>query len=104
MKLSVIILNYNVAYFLKQCIISAQRAIGNLEAEIIVIDNASADHSCEMVKRDFPSVILIENKENVGFSKANNQAVSVAKGEFICILNPDTAVAEDTFVRCIQKA
>ena len=104
MKLSVVILNYNVSYFLKQCIISVQRAIGNIEAEIIVIDNASADDSCAMVKRDFPDVLLIENKENVGFSKANNQAVAVAKGEYLCILNPDTAVAEDTFLKCFNKA
>ncbi len=104
MKLSIIILNYNVSYFLKQCIISVQRAIGNLDAEIIVIDNASEDESCAMVKRDFPKILLIENKENVGFSKANNQAVAVAKGEYLCILNPDTAVAEDTFLKCFNKA
>ncbi|MAZ72674.1 MAG: glycosyl transferase family 2 [Flavobacteriaceae bacterium] len=104
MKLSVVILNYNVCFFLKQCIISVQRAIGNIDAEIIVIDNASADDSCAMVKREFPEITLIENKENVGFSKANNQAVAIAKGEYLCILNPDTAVAEDTFLKCFQKA
>lgn len=104
MKLSVVILNYNVSYFLKQCIISVQRAIGNIDAEIIVIDNASADDSCAMVKKVFPDVLLIENKENVGFSKANNQAVAIAKGEYLCILNPDTAVAEDTFLKCFSKA
>lgn len=97
MKLSVVILNYNVRYFLEQCIRSVQRSIANLDAEIIVIDNDSKDGSCEMVKNLFPSVKLIENKENVGFSKANNQAVKVAKGEYICILNPDTAVGENTF-------
>ncbi len=104
MKLSVVILNYNVSYFLKQCIISVQRAIGNIEAEIIVVDNASSDDSCAMVKRDFPSILLLENKENVGFSKANNQAVAVAKGKYLCILNPDTAVAEDTFLKCLSNA
>jgi GT2 family glycosyltransferase len=103
-KLSVVILNYNVSFFLKQCIISAQRAITVIDAEIIVIDNASSDDSCAMVKRDFPKVRLIENRENVGFSKANNQAVAVAKGEYLCILNPDTAVAEDTFIQCLAKA
>src|SRR5690606_14527542 len=55
-----------------------------------------------MVKALYPNVTLIENKENVGFSKANNQAVAVAKGEYVCILNPDTAVAEDTFQTAIQ--
>lgn len=104
MELSVIILNYNVSYFLKQCIISVQRATGTMEAEIIVIDNASVDDSCAMMKRDFPKILLIENKENVGFSKANNQAVAVAKGDYLCILNPDTAVAEDTFLKCFNKA
>ncbi|HAT63110.1 MAG TPA: glycosyl transferase family 2, partial [Flavobacteriaceae bacterium] len=104
MKLSVIILNYNVRYFLEQCILSVQRAMRDLGAEIIVVDNASQDDSCAMVKQYFPSVILIENKENVGFSKANNQAVAVARGEYVCILNPDTAVAEDTFAKCISFA
>lgn len=102
MKLSVVILNYNVRYFLEQCIRSVQKAIKNLDAEIIIIDNHSKDDSCEMVRTLFPHHTLIENKENVGFSKANNQAVSIAKGEYVCILNPDTAVAEDIFVKAIQ--
>lgn len=102
MTLSVVILNYNVRYFLEQCLLSVQKAIENLDAEIIVIDNDSKDDSCQMVKSHFPNVILIENKENVGFSKANNQAVTIAKGKYICILNPDTAVAEDTFSKSIQ--
>lgn len=97
MKLSVVILNYNVRYFLEQCIRSVEKAIAGLDAEIIVIDNDSKDGSCEMVKTLFPNVILIENKENVGFSKANNQAVKKAKGKYICILNPDTVVPEDCF-------
>ena len=104
MKLSVVILNYNVRYFLEQCLRSVQKATENMEAEIIVIDNDSMDESCEMVKTRFPEVILIENKQNVGFSKANNQAVAVAKGEYLCILNPDTAVAEDTFQEVIHYA
>tara|TARA_R110002020_G_scaffold199778_3_gene401635 strand:- start:126581 stop:127705 length:1125 start_codon:yes stop_codon:yes gene_type:complete len=103
-ELSVVILNYNVQYFLEQCILSVQRAIGNLDAEIIVVDNASSDDSCAMVTRKFPQITLIQNKENVGFSKANNQAVAIAKGKYVCILNPDTAVAEDTFLKCLQKA
>lgn len=102
MKLSVVILNYNVRYFLEQCIRSVQRATTAIESEIIVIDNDSSDGSCAMVKKMFPEILLIENNENVGFSKANNQAVSKAKGEYICILNPDTAVAEDTFLSCFN--
>lgn len=104
MKLSVVILNYNVRYFLEQCIRSVQIATKTLNAEIIVIDNDSKDESCKMVKTLFPTVTLIENKENVGFSKANNQAVSVATGEYVCILNPDTAVAADTFQKTIEYA
>src|SRR5690606_14586606 len=97
-----VILNYNVRFFLEQCLLSVQKAIETLDAEIIVIDNDSKDDSCQMVKTLFPNVTLIENKENVGFSKANNQAVAVAKGEYLCILNPDTAVAEDTFSKTIE--
>lgn len=102
MKLSVVILNYNVRFFLEQCIRSVQKAIKTLDAEIIIIDNDSTDDSCEMVRTIFPQHTLIENKVNVGFSKANNQAVSIARGEYICILNPDTAVPEDTFVEALR--
>ncbi|PHS65612.1 MAG: glycosyl transferase family 2 [Flavobacterium sp.] len=104
MKLSVIILNYNVQYFLEQCITSVQRSIKGIDAEIIVIDNNSPDESCAMMKTKFSEITLIENKENVGFSKANNQAVAIAKGEYVCILNPDTAVAEDTFIVSLKYA
>lgn len=104
MKLSVVILNYNVRYFLELCIKSVQAAIVDLEAEIIVVDNHSSDDSCEMVKRLFPNVILIENKENFGFSKGNNIGVMQAKGEYLCVLNPDTVVAEDTFKKILDHA
>ena len=104
MKLSIIILNYNVRYFLEQCILSVQRSIKGIDAEIIVIDNNSPDDSCTMMKERFPNITLIENKENVGFSKANNQAVAIAKGEYVCILNPDAAVAEDTFISALKYA
>ena len=104
MKLSVIILNYNVRYFLEQCILSVEDALTYMDGEIIVIDNNSQDDSCEMVKQRFPHIKLIQNKENVGFSKANNQAVAVATGEYLCILNPDTAVAESTFKTCVDYA
>jgi GT2 family glycosyltransferase len=74
LKLSVIIVNYNVRYFLEQCIISVQKAMRAIDAEIIIVDNNSTDESCVMVKDNFPHITLIENKENVGFSTANNQA------------------------------
>ncbi|WP_353078386.1 glycosyltransferase family 2 protein [Flavobacterium sp.] len=103
MQLSVIILNYNVRYFLEQCLLSVQKALENLDAEIIVVDNNSSDDSCLMMKQLFPQITLIENKENLGFPKGNNIAVEQAKGEYICILNPDTVVAEDTFAKILNS-
>ena len=96
MQLSVIILNYNVRYFLELCLLSVQKALEGIDAEIIVVDNNSSDDSCQMMKQCFPNIKLIENKENSGFPKGNNIGVAQAKGEYICILNPDTVVAEDT--------
>ncbi|WP_298517702.1 glycosyltransferase family 2 protein [uncultured Kordia sp.] len=104
MQLSVIILNYNVRYFLEACVRSVQAAITTLDAEIIVVDNNSPDDSCEMMRNTFPEIQLLANTENVGFAKANNQAVQLAKGEYVCILNPDTIVAEDTFTQLLQFA
>lgn len=104
MQLSVIILNYNVRYFLELCVSSVQKAIANLDAEIIVIDNNSSDDSCTMMQQRFPTVKLIQNKDNVGFPKGNNIGVAQAKGDFICILNPDTVVAEDTFEKVLDFA
>jgi GT2 family glycosyltransferase len=104
MQLSVIILNYNVRYFLELCILSVQKAIEGLEAEIIVVDNNSADDSCAMLKQRFPGIRLIENNENLGFPKGNNIGVAQAQGEYICILNPDTVVAEDTFEKVLAFA
>ncbi|WP_411768305.1 glycosyltransferase family 2 protein [Winogradskyella sp. A3E31] len=104
MKLSVIILNYNVRYFLELCLQSVEVAIADLDAEIIVVDNNSIDDSCAMVKSNFPKVRLIKNKENYGFAKGNNIGVKDAKGEYVCVLNPDTVVAEDTFTTILEFA
>ena len=76
--------------------LSVQEATKNLITEIIVVDNNSTDESCALIHRKFPEVNLITNKKNIGFSKANNQGVAIAKGEFILILNPDTVLADDT--------
>ena len=103
MQLSVIILNYNVRYFLEQCILSVQKALEGIDSEIIVIDNASSDDSCDMMKTNFPHIKLIENTANLGFPKGNNIGVAQAKGEYICILNPDTVVAEDTFAKILNS-
>lgn len=89
-------------YFLELCLKSVQAATLNMDAEIIVVDNNSEDGSCNMVKALFPNVKLIENKKNFGFSKGNNIGVSQAKGDYICILNPDTVVAEDTFFKFLK--
>lgn len=104
MQLSVIILNYNVRYFLEQCVLSVQKALEGIDGEIIVVDNNSPDDSCVMMKQRFPDITLIESKENSGFPKGNNIGVAAAKGEYICILNPDTVVAEDTFKKVLQFA
>lgn len=104
MKLSVVILNYNVRYFLELCLKSVEASLVNIDAEIIVVDNQSSDDSCDMVKTKFPKVKLIENNDNFGFSKGNNIAVAEAKGEYVCILNPDTVVEEHTFEDLLQFA
>ncbi|MFT4522499.1 MAG: GT2 family glycosyltransferase [Bacteroidia bacterium] len=101
LKLSVIIVNYNVRYFLEQCLISVEKASKNLDVEVFVVDNDSVDGSVQMVREKFPEVTCIANKKNVGFSAANNQAIRVAKGEYVLLLNPDTVVQEDTFSKCI---
>jgi N-acetylglucosaminyl-diphospho-decaprenol L-rhamnosyltransferase len=104
MKLSIVIVNYNVRYFLELCLLSVQKASENIASEIIVVDNSSTDGSCEMLAQNYPEVHLIQNKENVGFSKANNQGVSLAKGEYVLILNPDTVVSETTFDKILEFA
>ncbi len=101
MKLSIIIVNYNVRYFLEQALLSVQKATKNLATETFVVDNNSVDDSVRMVAEKFPDVHLIANKNNPGFSKANNQAIRLAKGEYILLLNPDTLVEEDTFDKCV---
>ena len=103
-KLSIIIVNYNVRFFLEQCLLSIQAASETITTEIIVVDNNSSDGSCQMVKDKFPQVTLIENPTNVGFAKANNQGASMAIGEYVLILNPDTVIAEDTLQNVITFA
>jgi len=97
--LSVIIVSYNSSSFLELCLHSVAKAISQLEieSEVIVVDNSSSDDSCEVLNNKFPFVKLIQNDENIGFSKANNLGVSKAKGKYICILNPDTVLQENTF-------
>ena len=97
MKLSVIIVNYNVKYFLEQCLRSVLKASKYVETEIFVVDNNSSDNSLEYLIPLFPEISFIANKNNPGFSKANNQAIELAQGDYILLLNPDTVVGEHTF-------
>ncbi|MBQ7985580.1 MAG: glycosyltransferase [Bacteroidales bacterium] len=102
MKLSIVIVNYNVEHFLEHCLLSVRKALQGIDAEVFVVDNNSVDGSVPMLKSKFKDVKLIENKENVGFAKANNQAIRMAQGEYVLLLNPDTVVEEDTFLKCIE--
>lgn len=101
LKLSVIIVNYNVKHFLEQCLHSVLRASRNLQCEVIVVDNNSVDGSVALVRDKFPQVKLIVNQDNAGFSRANNQGILAAGGEYILLLNPDTVVQEDSFEKTI---
>jgi len=102
MQLSVVILNYNVKFFLDQCIRSVQKALRNIQAEIIVVDNGSVDGSRELVAKEFPELKYIYCVDNSGFSVGNNRGVKQAKGKYLCILNPDTIVAESTFEKLLD--
>ncbi len=103
-KLSVVIVSYNVCYFLEQALLSVRAAAARLGApvEVFVVDNNSQDDSVNMVRALFPEVILIENAHNPGFSKANNQALRLATGQYRLLLNPDTLVAEDALRACCE--
>jgi GT2 family glycosyltransferase len=102
MKLSVIIVNYNVRHFLEQALLSVVQAAKGLAVEVFVVDNNSVDGSVQMVQEKFPEVKVIANRKNTGFSKANNQAILQSQGEFVLLLNPDTIVEEDTFRKVIN--
>ena len=104
MELSVVIVNYNVCFFLELCLRSVQKACAGIDAEVIVVDNCSSDNSCKMVRDEFPEVRLLENKKNLGFSAANNQGVAMAQGTYVLILNPDTVVKESCFETILNFA
>jgi GT2 family glycosyltransferase len=99
--LSVVIVNYNVVNFLEQCLNSVLAASQNLRIEIFVVDNNSVDGSVALVREKFPTVKVIANTENIGFSKANNQAILQSNSRYVLLLNPDTVVEQDTFDKCI---
>ena len=96
MKLSIVIVSYNVRDYLENCLQSVSRALEGIEGEVFVVDNHSDDDSVETVRSQYPWVRLIENQENMGFSRANNIAIREARGEYVLLLNPDTIVEEAT--------
>jgi GT2 family glycosyltransferase len=102
LQLSVIIVNYNVRYFIEQAIVSINKAGQNIPMEIIVVDNASSDNSVAILQKKFPDILIIANKENVGFGKANNQGIQIAKGKYILLVNPDTVLARK-YAFCVFK-
>lgn len=100
-KLSVIIVNYNVKYFLEQCLLSLEQAAMGVEHEVIVVDNASDDGSTEYITSRFPKIKWIASAENLGFSRANNLAFTHARGEYVLMLNPDTIVTREAVGGCV---
>ena len=101
MKLTVIIVNYNVKYYLEQCLTSVRRAIGGLEAEVVVVDNHSRDGSVEYLRSRFPEVTFIESNHNLGFARANNMAIRQSRADYVLLLNPDTLVGEQVLTDVI---
>jgi hypothetical protein len=100
--LSIIIVSYNVRAFLEQCLVSIHKAVQDISNEIFIVDNASTDASPDLVEHKFPAVKVIRNKRNLGFAKANNQAIVKSSGEYICLINPDTIVQEDTLSKLLK--
>lgn len=102
MKLTVVIVSYNVKYYLEQCLLSLRRALEGIEAEVIVVDNHSRDGSVEYIGSRFPNARVIALQHNTGFASANNVAIRNSNGEYILLLNPDTIVAENTIREALQ--
>ena len=102
MKLSVIIVSYNVKHYLEQCLLSLKRAVEGIETEVFVVDNHSRDESVEYLSDRFPDVNFIASNHNLGFSRANNVAIRQCVGEYVLLLNPDTIVAEGTVADVIR--
>jgi len=102
MKLSIVIVSYNVRHYLDQCLQSVRNAIGDMETEVFVVDNASSDDTMSVLPQKFPWVSFTANEENVGFARANNQAIRQAAGQYILLLNPDTTVASHTLREAVS--
>src|SRR4030042_2982281 len=102
MDLSVIIVNWNTRDLLCQCLDSLTQRVEGIEMEILVVDNGSTDGSVTAVRGNFPGVRLIENPGNMGFAKANNHALSISKGRYLLLLNPDTQVKDEAIERMLS--
>jgi len=103
MRLSIVVVNYNVRHFLHQCLQSVFHSEVNFDFEVIVVDNNSVDGSQLLIEDQFPQVDYIYLNENLGFGKANNIGIQKALGEYILLLNPDTVIAEETLQKCVDK-
>lgn len=101
MKLSVIIVNFNVKYYVEQCLNSLNRALKGIDSEIFVVDNHSKDDSVGYITHRFCNVTVIDCNHNLGFARANNIAIRCSEGEYVLLLNPDTIVCEDTIEKCL---
>jgi len=101
-QLSIIIVSWNTRKMLRECLESIFDTLGNQEVEVIVVDNASEDGSQQLVSRDFPAAALIRNTVNQGFAAANNQALRIASGKYILLLNSDTIVQGDVIAQSVD--
>jgi len=102
MELSILIVNWNTRQLLQECLLSIYSSVKHVPFEVIVVDNDSRDGSVEMVKGNFPNTRLIENRENAGFARGNNQAYRISNGRIVGLLNPDTIVYPDTFEKMVN--
>ncbi|MEO8171539.1 MAG: glycosyltransferase [Sediminibacterium sp.] len=102
LQLSIIIVNYRVRYFLEQCLYSVQHAVTGIDAEVIVVDNDPSDGAVAYLQPLFPFVQFLVNEKNIGFAKANNQALAICKGGYVLFLNPDTLIPEDCLQKCLS--
>ena len=96
MKLSIVIVSYNVRSYLEACLQSVRKALEGIEGEVFVVDNHSSDDTVSVLRSQYSWVRLIENQENLGFAKANNIAIRQSQGDYVLLLNPDTVVGEQT--------
>ena len=101
MKLSVVIVSYNVKYYLEQCLEALQRSLLGIDSEVYVVDNHSRDGSVAYLRERFPEVSFVESLHNLGFARANNMAIRQTKGEYVLLLNPDTVVGESTLMEAL---